>query len=135
MLRHENVSVNWQERLRIVANRHFHLLGLVITARAEAEIAKEALSRPGTARSSSNPLSHLVPGLSKARADEKKYLEDAYQAAVCLSWLNWIIGDLNVALESLPSTLPITTSATTEKKQVLADWTNICLVKSAVIRG
>ena len=116
-------------------SNHVTHIGLVAAANVEAEVALEIARRHTSSQNVSNTLSHLVPGLENAIAEEKINLEDAFQARTCLGWLLWTIGNRSVAAQTLSTGLPEMIDLSTEKQSTSRGWTFVCLSKSAYLQG
>ncbi|KAL8737605.1 MAG: hypothetical protein Q9181_001506 [Wetmoreana brouardii] len=75
---------------------------LHLTAQAEYQVANHASARPSTTSTTTTRLSQLVPGLLSASQEGITYPEDAFQARICLGWLQSTINEPALALQTLP---------------------------------
>ncbi|KAI1134170.1 TPR-like protein [Hypoxylon sp. FL0543] len=114
---------------------------LCLTTTAETEFAiikasqqQQSESRPSTAVDSKDlDTAQLVPRLLGAIDAETTYLEDKYQAQVCLGWMHWTVGDYSQAATRLPQSLE------NELGQVelgsISEWTRVCSLKAAYLKA
>lgn len=106
--------------------------GLALTAESEYAMSR-SLHGQGSKESNSE-LSRLIAPLISMRKQSTKYPEDDFQAQICLAWIYWAQADyVSAAEHSLSST---------EQDFLLegsgngsANWTRICIIKGAYIRG
>ena len=114
---------------------------------AETELAIERATRNTSAArtDATTPtigldVAGLVPKLQAVIEEETHFLQDRFQARVCMGWLHWVAGDYDSALTTLPGSLndelaksdelgdgPVSNTAT--------DWTRVCALKSAYLRA
>lgn len=110
-------------------------IGFTLTARSEAQIAS-ASHRPTSASSSATSSIHglgeLIPKLTTAIEDEKRFPEDACAARVCLAEIYWLQEDAEKAVQALEHG----ESASKEQgsTSVALGWMEVCDVKSRLIR-
>ncbi|KAI0834945.1 TPR-like protein [Hypoxylon sp. FL0890] len=127
------------ELVRKVRKHATDRLCLTTTAETEYAIIKASQnqkpgSRPSTAVDSKDlDTAQLVPRLLSAIDAETTYLEDKYQAQVCVGWIYWTVGDYSQAAASLPQSLE------NELGQVelssISEWTRVCSLKAAYLKA
>ena len=108
--------------------------GFTLAARSEAQIAS-ASHRPTSAASSATSSIHglgdLIPKLSAAIDEAKKYLEDVYAAKVCLAEIHWLRGDVEQAFQTLGD---VDSGAGDGGSKVAPlGWLEVCDVKARLI--
>jgi tetratricopeptide (TPR) repeat protein len=72
------------------------------------------------------------PKLLAAIQEEIKYLEDKFQAQVCLGWLHWVAGEYDVAATRLPTDQSY---IHLESLGPVRDWTKVCALKAAYLKA
>lgn len=93
---------------------------------------KDDPSSPITLDSTS--LVSLTEPLSEANGKEKTFMEDKFQAQVCLGWIYWIAGETSTAIAKLPKTIEnIDQLHGTENGHT--GWTKVCALKASYING
>ncbi|CAG8981845.1 hypothetical protein HYALB_00013654 [Hymenoscyphus albidus] len=124
---------------------------LALTAEAEL-VAHEAslirpTSRPGTANTastarppSSEPapapnLSEYIPLLQNAIENEHTFVEDEFQAQVCLGWIHWLLNDPTLAAQVLPKSIEQEFSQLDGTNKESAEWTRVCALKASYLKG
>ncbi|KAK3679578.1 hypothetical protein LTR37_021397 [Vermiconidia calcicola] len=130
---------NWSEIQELARKTDKHAPErkcLTLAARSEAQIAS-ASHRPTSASSgagtSIHGLGELVPKLREAVEAEKRYLEDAYAATVCLAGIHWLREDSQAALEAL-SQGGLTGKGGGSHVTALG-WVEVCDVKSSLVKA
>lgn len=114
------------------------ILGLTLTASTEAQIANATRSRPD---SSSSTLSHSglldnTPGLVQSIDQEKTYLEDAFQATVCLHHIYFLRNEWKTVTAGLDVDKWGEQAAQfAQSRSGVSPWTRICMIKSRYIVG
>ncbi|KAF9733598.1 hypothetical protein PMIN02_007011 [Paraphaeosphaeria minitans] len=123
------------ELCRKVEKHAPHRQCLTKTARAEAQIAKYSTQRPSTASSTvSSGLSTVAPTLLTAIDDEDDDdVQDAFQATVCLAWLHYVLDEPRLAVARLPKDMVAV--ATKMQETTPTNWTRVCIVKAAFLKG
>lgn len=116
------------------------MAGLVLTAQTEAQIAEYVPSdRPATAATTgsvhSTGLARLIPPLLSAIDAETTHPEDAFQAAVCLGWIHWVLHEPQLAVARLPKDIMTTVMQLSEGPHQSKAWIQVCAVKCAYIKG
>ena len=117
-----------------------------MTAEAEhavtqASLARSHAARPGTARpltaASTNPpgVSKYIPMLLEAIDKERTYVEDEFQALVCLGWIHWDLGEHALAAARLPKSVEEEFSQLDGTNKESAEWTKVCALKASYIKG
>ncbi|CAD6563756.1 MAG: hypothetical protein ASARMPREDX12_000049 [Alectoria sarmentosa] len=127
---------HWQEiteLTRKVAKHAPQRECLTLTAQTERRIA-EVSGRPVTSAFAS-ALSQLIPPLQAAAEKENTFNEDAFQAQICLGWINSIVGNPKLALSSLPPTFDRVSDRLSRDGGTTARWTQVCIIKGAYLRG
>ncbi|KAF2756186.1 hypothetical protein EJ05DRAFT_502650 [Pseudovirgaria hyperparasitica] len=123
------------ELTRKVEKHAPHRKCLILTARAEAQIAAYNERRPATAASTSTTsLPKLIPTLITAIEEETEYKQDAFQANVCLGWMHSTLDEPGLAVARFPKDLIASYSQLKEEEQLTA-WTSTCVVKGAYLKG
>ncbi|CAI6333476.1 unnamed protein product [Periconia digitata] len=127
----------WQdvpELCRKIEKHAPHRRCLTLTARSEAQIAAHSTQRPSTASSTaSSALAKLIPSLQSAQEEESDWVQDAFQATVCLGWLHYVLEEPGLAIASLPGDLKTVFSQLQETSA--SSWTRVCMVKGAFLKG
>ncbi|KIH92231.1 filamentation protein [Sporothrix brasiliensis 5110] len=117
---------------------------LTLTAETEYAIEKATRSHPpsGRAADASDPAAGLdaatlLPKLQAVIDHEDVFLQDRFQARVCVGWLHWVAGQYDAALAQLPESLEteLTSSDRPAESLVVTDWTRVCALKSAYLRA
>ncbi|KAI9837445.1 MAG: hypothetical protein M1819_007093 [Sarea resinae] len=130
---------DWQsvpELIRKVTKHAPHRKCLILVAKSENQVATQSIKRPSTAASTSaSGLPSLIPPLLTAVESEETYLQDAFQARVCLGEVHWVLGEPGLAAARLPKNVQATLVDLTEQGEELSSWSRICAVKSAYILG
>ncbi|CAK7205543.1 hypothetical protein SEUCBS139899_008320 [Sporothrix eucalyptigena] len=116
-----------------------------LTLTAETELAIEKATRnhpPGRQADASGPASTLdvatrVPKLKAIIDEEAVFLQDRFQARVCVGWLHWVAGEYDTAVLELPVSLDAELSSPDRPSDnlVVTDWTRVCALKSAYLRA
>jgi hypothetical protein len=110
--------------------------GLALTARSEAQIGTYSVQRPSTTSStSSTDLSKIIPPLLTAIDEEADNPQDAFQAAICLGWLHFVLDEPGLAVARLPRDFSDAVSNLSGDSHTLGPWTQTCIVKGAYIKG
>lgn len=120
---------------------------------AEAElVAHEAslvrpVSRPGTANTTStarppsagtadpSTLSQYIPLLQEAIENERTFVEDEFQAQVCLGWIHWLLNEPKLAAQGLPKSIEQEFSQLDGTNKESAEWTRVCALKASYLKG
>ncbi|CAK7218719.1 hypothetical protein SBRCBS47491_003605 [Sporothrix bragantina] len=116
---------------------------LTLTAETECAIEKATRNHPhGHQSDASGPAPGLdaatrLPKLKAVIDEETVFLQDRFQARVCIGWLHWVTGDYDTAIVELPRSLDAELSAPDRPADNLAitDWTRVCALKSAYLRA
>ncbi|KAH8653418.1 filamentation protein [Xylariales sp. PMI_506] len=105
---------------------------LATTAETEYAISKAQLTqtaRPGTAVSTKDlNITKLLPKLLDAIDNNHSFIEDKYQAEVCVGWLHWAVGEYSLAAARLPAALD-------PEEQALSEWTKVCTLRAAYLKA
>ena len=111
--------------------------GLALTARLECQVASfpPERSTSGSAKSTIADVSRLKTSLLAAVENENDFPDDAFEAKVCLAWLDWAIGDTNHAMSRIHADLGSMRERLIENDKSLTAWTQVCIVKAAYIQG
>ncbi|TVY43375.1 putative cargo-transport protein [Lachnellula occidentalis] len=142
-------QANWDavpELVRKVKKHAPNRTCLTLTAESEHAATDYAhnypdSSRPGTARPStansthSPSISRYIPLLLEAVENERTYVEDEFQAAVCLGWIHWQLGEPGLAASRLPRSIEQEFSQLDGTKKESAEWTKVCAIKASYIKG
>ncbi|TVY26395.1 putative cargo-transport protein [Lachnellula hyalina] len=140
---------NWDavpELVRKVKKHAPNRTCLTLTVESELAVTEYAhnrpnSSRPGTARPStanstqSPSISRYIPLLLEAIENERTYVEDEFQAVVCLGWIHWHLGEPGLAASRLPRNIEQDFSKLDGTKQESAEWTRVCALKASYIKG
>ncbi|CAL3965879.1 hypothetical protein PZA11_002710 [Diplocarpon coronariae] len=144
---------NWEvvpELIRKVRKHAPQRTCLGITAEAEYAVAyashnREGTARPNTARisntatttgsSQSSSISRYVPLLLEAIEKERTFVEDEFQAQVCLGWLHWQLDEPLLAVERLPRSVEQDFSQLDGTNKESAQWTKVCALRALYIKG
>ena len=99
-------------------------------------IARPSTARPSTA-ASTNPigLSKYIPLLLEAIEKERTYVEDEFQAQVCLGWIHWQLREPALAAARLPKNIEEDFSQLDGTDKESAEWTKVCALKASYIKG
>ncbi|KAI2630988.1 TPR-like protein [Hypoxylon sp. NC1633] len=134
---------NWDdipELVRKVRKHAANRLCLTTTAETEYAIIKASQkqrpdSRPGTAVSSKDlDVAQLVPRLLSAIDAENSYVEDKYQAQVCVGWIHWTVGEYELASVQLPLNLE-NEAVQLDQPNGISEWTRVCSIKAAYLKA
>jgi hypothetical protein len=119
-----------------------------LTAEAEHAVAKATDNRPPTARPStarpstatssstqSSSISRYIPLLIEAIDAEQTYVEDEFQAQICLGWIHWQLGEPALAAGKLPKNIEQEFSQLDGTNKESAQWTRVCAMKGSYIKG
>ncbi|TVY92513.1 putative cargo-transport protein [Lachnellula willkommii] len=140
---------NWDavpELVRKVRKHAPNRTCLTLTAESEHAITEYAhnhpnssrpsTARPSTANSTQSPsISRYIPLLIEAIENERTYVEDEFQAAVCLGWIHWQLGEPGLAASRLPRSIEQDFSQLDGTKKESAEWTRVCALKASYIKG
>ncbi|KAG9235388.1 hypothetical protein BJ875DRAFT_459237 [Amylocarpus encephaloides] len=142
---------NWDavpELVRKVKKHAQNRTCLALTAESEHAIHEASLhqsraSRPGTAdtakptaSSSGDPvLPQYIPLLLEAIDTERSFVEDSFQAEVCLGWLHWSLGQTALAISGLPKSIEAEFSQLDGTNKESVGWTRVCALKASYIKG
>ncbi|KAF4637250.1 hypothetical protein G7Y89_g820 [Cudoniella acicularis] len=141
---------NWDVVLELVRKVKKHAPNrtcLVLTAESEHAVSQAALkptsssSRPDTARPStatstnSSAISKYIPLLLEAIEQERTYVEDEFQASICLGWIHWQLGEPALAASRLPKSIEQEFSQLDGTNKESAEWTRVCALKGSYIKG
>ncbi|KAI0014082.1 hypothetical protein F4779DRAFT_612891 [Xylariaceae sp. FL0662B] len=128
------------ELVRKVRKHATDRLCLTTTVETEYAIVKASQkqrpeSRPTTAVSSEDlEVGQILPKLLEAIEGENTFLEDKYQAQVCVGWLHWTIGEYNLASVRLPGNLE-TELVQLDQPDGISEWTRVCSLKAAYLKA
>lgn len=114
-----------------------NLSGLTLTAESEYAVV-QFLKNNGTstaASADSTSLSHLIPPLLEATEQERTYVEDEFQAQVCLGWIHWVVGEPTLTVARLPKDIDHDFAELDGTGKQSAGWTRVCAVKAAYLKG
>lgn len=116
--------------------------GLILTAEAEYAVIHASHTpavRPSTARPSTakppTPISEHIPALLDAIQSERTYVEDEFQARVCLGWIHWQLEGWEAAVARLPKNVEQEFAQLEGTKKESAEWTKVCALKATYIKG
>ncbi|KAF2463742.1 filamentation protein-like protein [Lindgomyces ingoldianus] len=113
-----------------------HRRCLTLTARSEVQIATYSTQRPSTSASTaSTGLSKIIPSLLTAIDEEGDYVEDAFQATVCLGWLHYVLEEPGLAVARLPKDFAVVAVKMSGKDSMLSPWSRACIVKGVFLKG
>ncbi|KAI0850949.1 hypothetical protein F5Y00DRAFT_259968 [Daldinia vernicosa] len=133
----------WDEVPELVRKVRKHATDrLCLTTTAETEHAiikasqkKNPDSRPNTAVSAADlDVAQLVPRLLSAIDVETTYLEDKYQAQVCVGWLYWTVGEYSTAALKLPEN-PESELAQLDQPNNISEWSWVCALKATYFKA
>ncbi|KAH8821819.1 hypothetical protein F5884DRAFT_894548 [Xylogone sp. PMI_703] len=113
---------------------------LTLTAEAEHAVATtprpSTASRPSTAASSTaSGVSRFIPLLTEAIEQEQKYVEDAFQARICLSWTHWFLAEPGLAAQRVPRSLEEEYHMIVGTTKSSSEYTKTAALKGAYIKG
>jgi tetratricopeptide (TPR) repeat protein len=86
-----------------------------------------------TASNATSGLAAIIPALLTAVEDEGDYVQDAFQATICLGWLHYVLDEPGLAIARLPKDFAAV--ATKLEGQSLSGWARVCIVKGAFLKG
>ncbi|KAL2752867.1 hypothetical protein ACRALDRAFT_1052637 [Sodiomyces alcalophilus JCM 7366] len=113
---------------------------LALTAEVEHSISTAAkqpgiASRPSTALTAKDlDVSNQLPRLLEVIENEGQFLEDRFQAQVCVGWLHWTVGEYSLAAVRLPSRLDLE-QIQFDPTDKASEWTNVCALKAAYLKA
>ena len=109
---------------------------MIKTAKSEEKVVSHVGSRPirplDNARGSQ--IAQELSILPVAAEHESNNDFDTFEATICLSWIHWILGQPDSAIERLPVHL-IQEIAVIGSIQSLDEWARVTVVKGAYIKG
>lgn len=73
--------------------------------------------------------------MSEAIENERTFLEDEFQAKVCLAWIYWVGGDLDLVVSVLPRNIEQDFAQLDGTGKESAGWTKVCALKGSYIKG
>lgn len=113
------------------------LVGLALTAKAEAQVVDHLSKRPSTstATTQNTPLPTLISPLLTAIEGETAHKQDAFQATVCLTWIHFVLDETSLAIARSPKDFGAVIPFLASSGQGLTAWTHSCIVKGAYIKG
>jgi tetratricopeptide (TPR) repeat protein len=114
-----------------------------LTAEAEHAVTQSlqtrsapSSARPDTAKPTKSPgISKYIPLLLEAIEKERKYVEDEFQAQVCLGWIHWHLDEPALAAGRLPKSIEEDFSQLDGTNKESAEWTKVCALKASYIKG
>ncbi|KAH8645596.1 hypothetical protein BGZ60DRAFT_535876 [Tricladium varicosporioides] len=93
-------------------------------------------ARPSTANSAhSNTITRYIPLLLEAIEKERGFVEDEFQASVCLGWIHWQLGEPALAASRLPKSIEEEFSQLDGTSKESAKWTRVCALKASYMKG
>jgi tetratricopeptide (TPR) repeat protein len=121
----------------------------------QAAHVRPSTARPATARPSTSTTGHAahtettatatyaqypsisryIPLLLEAIEKEKTYVEDEFQAQVCLGWIHWQLGEPSLAASRLPKSIEHEFAQLDGTNKESAGWTKVCALKASYIKG
>ncbi|KAE8451922.1 hypothetical protein EG329_002763 [Mollisiaceae sp. DMI_Dod_QoI] len=109
----------------------------------QASHARPVTARPNTARPSTgngtsserSSLLRYINLLLEAIDKEQTYIEDRFQARVCLGWIHWQLGELSLAARNLPRSIESDFSQLDGTDKETAEWTKVCALKASYLKG
>ena len=105
-------------------------------SQSPSSTARPSTARPPTATSTrSVGVSKYIPLLLEAIENERKYIEDEFQAQVCLGWIHWQLGEPALAAARLPESIEEDFSQLDGTDKESAEWTRVCALKASYIKG
>jgi tetratricopeptide (TPR) repeat protein len=109
---------------------------LIQTATAEHRAATYAgLARPGTpAKGATGDLSSFIPSLL-SNIDSGNYPSDVFEAQACLAWIHWLLKEPGLAISRAPKSGLPGAETGTQSEAPSSQWTEICRLRSAYIKG
>lgn len=112
-------------------------LGLTLVAESEYAVTLVyQLNRPSTASSTkSSTLLSLITPLLEAVETEKTYVEDEFQAQVCLGWIHFMLDEPALVVARLPKNIDHDFAELDGTGKQSAGWTRVCAVKGTYIKG
>ncbi|PMD43476.1 hypothetical protein L207DRAFT_564152 [Hyaloscypha variabilis F] len=154
---------NWDavpELVRKIKKHAPHRTCLILTAESEFTVVQAALTKPPSARppTAGNPststgqtahtettataaytqypsISRYIPLLLEAIEKERTYVEDEFQAQVCLGWIHWQLGEPSLAASRLPRSVEHDFAQLDGTGKESAQWTRVCALKASYIKG
>jgi tetratricopeptide (TPR) repeat protein len=73
--------------------------------------------------------------LLEAIEKEKTYVEDEFQASVCLGWIHWQLGEPSLAASRLPRNIEHDFAQLDGTNKESVEWTKVCALKASYIKG
>ncbi|KAL3417539.1 filamentation protein [Phlyctema vagabunda] len=121
---------------------------LTLTAECEHAITTASKPRPSSPQlQKSQPsavtttaakpadLATYVPLLAEAIEKERTYVEDDFQAQVCLAWLHWHLDEPALALARLPQNIEAEYAQLDGTNKESTKWTKVSAMKATYIKG
>ncbi|OAA58556.1 filamentation protein [Niveomyces insectorum RCEF 264] len=119
---------------------------LALTAETELAIEKATRNLPPSGQPATDAaapaknaeITSRLPKLQAVIDEEAVYLQDRFQARVCVGWLHWVVGEYDLAFARLPESLDeevLQPDGQAETRLSVSDWTRVCALKSAYLRA
>jgi hypothetical protein len=121
---------------------------VIQAAQTRPSIVRPTTARPSTASHAAHTettasatysqypsVSRYIPLLLDAIEKEKTYVEDEFQAQVCLGWIHWQLGEPSLALTRLPQNIEHEFAQLDGTNKESAEWTKVCALKASYIKG
>lgn len=107
-----------------------------MTAECEHAVTQASKGQKFTSTSHDAPnLKHLAAPLSEAIEEERSFVEDEFQAQVCLGWIFWVSRDPGLACSHLPRSIEQDFAQLDGTVGESAGWTKVCALKASYIKG
>ncbi|KXJ94544.1 hypothetical protein Micbo1qcDRAFT_193689 [Microdochium bolleyi] len=143
LLENARCTAHWDDVPELVRKVRKHTTDrecLATTAETEHKIVKASLkerpeSRPATAIPPTDlDAATLFPKLIEVLENETAHPEDRYQARVCAGWLQWAVGDYELASEQLSLAIG-GSDADLGQVSDLSEWTRVSMLKAAYLKA
>ncbi|KAI9746460.1 MAG: hypothetical protein M1818_000173 [Claussenomyces sp. TS43310] len=107
---------------------------LALSAEAEYALSHNQ-THYSTARGAGLLFSNLVTPLSEAIDTEQSYIEDRFQARVCLAWIFWVNEDFDSVISQLPTSIEQDYAQLEDTNHSPITSTKISALKASYIKG
>jgi tetratricopeptide (TPR) repeat protein len=80
-------------------------------------------------------LTRLISPLLEVIERQKTYVEDDFQARVCLGWVHWVLGEPGLAASRLPGSVEQDFSQLEGTNKESTMWSKVCALQATYIKG
>lgn len=90
---------------------------------------------PASTTEQPQAIAKYIPQLLTAIENDRAYMEDGFQAQVCLGWLHWHLGEPALAAGRLPKNIGHDLAQLDGPNKQSAEWTKVCALKASYLKG